>query len=240
VSAPAVSRAYAVVAVSGWLLERLRSSGLVPPRPHVINMGVDLARFTPGPREEARRRLDLDRRDTLLLAVGGLTARKNPLGLLQALGHVRRQRPDVRLVLVGAGPLASAVTVGAERLGLGGAVQLVPAVEHAEVPHWLRAADALVLPSLAEPLGQVVLESLACGRPVVATREGGPAEILPPEVGALVDPRDPGSIADGILDVLARAPGPERCRRAAERHGLDRQAARVDVLLREAAAAGRR
>ena len=70
-------------------------------------------------------------------------------------------------------------------------------VPHDEIPARIAAARVLCAPSLVEPFGQAILEGLATGRPVVATRIGGPAEFVPPAGGVLVDPGDEDDIVDG-------------------------------------------
>lgn len=235
-TAPAVAGASALIAVSRHLADGLRASGIALPPVHVVNMGVDLARFTPGDRAAARERLGLPPGDPLILAVGGLTDRKNPLGLLQALARVRAARPAARLAFVGDGPLARAVDLGAERLGVAGAVVRTGALPHAAVADWVAACDLLALVSRVEPLGIVALEALAGGRPVVATAVGGTREVVPaPRAGRIVDPRDPGAIAGAILSLLDDPPSPSACRDAALAHGLERQAGRVAAILERAA-----
>ncbi|HJZ62061.1 MAG TPA: glycosyltransferase [Miltoncostaeaceae bacterium] len=234
-SAPAIGGAAALIAVSRFLAGELRATGLRLPPVYVASMGVDLERFHPADRAAARARLRLRPAAPLILAAGGLTERKNPLGLLQALALVRRELPDARLALVGDGPLAGAVDAGVARLGLDGAVHRTGPLPHADVAEWMAACDALALPSHVEPLGIVALEALASGRPVVATRVGGAAEVVG-NAGVTVDPMSPRSIADGLLRVLGDPPPPAACRRAAEAHGLDREAARVAAVLQAAAA----
>ena len=230
-------RAAAVIAVSRHLADGLRASGLELPPVHVVNMGVDLARFRPADRTAARARLRLASDGPLVLAVGGLTDRKNPLGLLQAFAHVRAADPAARLAFVGDGPLAGAVDAGARRLGLGHSVIRAGALPHDQVAEWVAACDLLAIVSRVEPLGVAALEALAAGRPVVATRVGGTREVVPdPRAGRVVDPADPAAIARAILALLADPPSPEDCRGAAEPHGLDRQAARVAAILERAAA----
>lgn len=237
-SAPALRRAAAAVAVSGDLAAELRATGVPLPPLHVIDMGVDLDRFAPGDRAAARRRLGLPE-GPLVLAVGGLTERKNPLRLLQAFALLAAERPDARLAYVGDGPLAGALERDARGLGVGPRVVRAGAVDHGAIPDWMRACDVLALPSLTEPLGQVALEALACGRPVVATRAGGTREFVTPEVGAVVDPLRPREIARALAAVLAAPPSPEACRAAAAGHGLPAQAARVHAVLAAAAAGAR-
>ena len=229
-------RAASVIAVSHHLAEELRASGLEIPPLNVVDMGVDLDRIAPRDRAAARARLGLAPAGPLVLAVGGLTDRKNPLGLLQAFARVRAERPDARLAFVGDGPLARAVDAGVRRLGLEAAVLRPGALPHAAVADWVTASDALAIVSRVEPLGVAALEALAAGRPVIATRVGGTREVVPdPDVGRVVDPADPWAIATAILDVLADPPGAEACRRAAEPHGIDVQAAKVEAILRGAA-----
>jgi glycosyltransferase involved in cell wall biosynthesis len=235
-TARALRDASALIAVSRYLADGLRASGLSLPPVSVVNMGVDLNRFTPGDRSEARTRLGLPDRSPVILAVGGLTDRKNPLGLLQSFARVRAARPDSRLVFVGDGPLAGAVDVGVRTLGLDGAVTRTGALPHEEVAEWVAACDLLALVSRVEPLGIVALEALAGGRAVVATSVGGTREVVPdPRAGRIVDPRDPDAIARAILAVLDDPPAPGACRAAALPHGLDRQAARVATILERAA-----
>ncbi len=224
-----------LIAVSEHLAEGLRDSGLTLPPLSVIDMGVDADRFRPGDRDVARAWLGVPAGVPLLLAVGGLTDRKNPLGLLQAFARVRAARPDALLALVGDGPLAGAVDAGARRLGLEGAVLRPGAVPHEAVADWVAACDVLALVSRVEPLGVAALEAMAGGRPVVATRVGGAKEVVPdPEAGRVVDPLDPTAIAAAVLDLLEAPPTPEACRAAAMPHALDRQAARVAEVLERA------
>jgi glycosyltransferase involved in cell wall biosynthesis len=231
-------RAAGVIAVSHHLAEGLHETGLRLPPLDVVNMGVDLDRFAPGDRGAARARLGLTAEGSLVVAVGGLTERKNPLGLLQAFARVRARRPGAMLAFVGDGPLAGAVDAGTRRLGLERAVLRPGALPHAAVADWITACDALAIVSRVEPLGVAALEALAAGRPVIATRVGGTREVVPePGAGRVVDPADPWLIGPAILEVLAAPPAPEACRRAAEPHGIDAQAAKVEAILRRAAAA---
>ncbi len=107
------------------------------------------------------------------------------------------------------------------------------------MPARIAASHVVCQPSLIEPFGQAVLEAMACGRSVVATRIGGPPEFVPPDAGVLVDPADEAALADA-LRAAASFPRPnEAARAAAGEHDVRRQAERVEeVLLR--ASAGRR
>ena len=233
-TAGALVGASSVICVSRYLAAELRASGLGLPPVHIANMGVDLRRFRPADRGAARARRALGD-GPVVLAVGGLTERKNPLRLLQAFRLVRDQRPDATLVFVGDGPLAGSIRTGASRLGLAGSVILPGAVPNAAVADWMAATDVLAIPSLVEPLGVVALEAMASGRPVAATRVGGTAEVVG-RAGTLVDPLDPRSIASGVLALLADPPSVATCVSAAEAQSVDRQALRVADVLTTAAA----
>lgn len=230
-TAAGLSGASAVIAVSEYLAGRLTESGLTLPSLYVANMGVNMGSFTIRNRAAARSRLGLASFGPIILAVGGLTERKDPLTLLLAFARLRDSHPDARLVFVGDGPLRSSVLGGITRLGLDGRVMLTGAIAHDAVAEWMTASDLLALVSRVEPLGVVVLEALASGRPVVATREGGAREVIPPDCGALVPPGNPVAIADALRQVLARPADPETCRDAAARFGLDHQAAIVESVL---------
>jgi glycosyltransferase involved in cell wall biosynthesis len=227
-----IAGAAGIIAVSRYLSDELGATGLPLPPVHVANMGVDLERFTPSDRDVARATLGIGP-GALILAVGGLTERKNPLRLLQAFTKVRATRPDAMLAFVGDGPLRGALDAGIAARDLSAAVMLPGALPHDQVATWLAAADLLALPSLVEPLGIVALEAMASGRPVVATTVGGTVEVVG-RAGAIVDPLDPDAIASGLLDVLADPPSVAVCRAAAALYSVDRQAARVLDVLAEA------
>ena len=106
---------------------------------------------------------------------------------------------------------------------------------HEDVPGWIAAADVVCGPALIEPFGQALLEGLACGKSVVATRIGGPVEFVPPDAGVLVDPLDVGELARALEAAASLPSSNEAARTAAAAHDLSRQAARVEEILRRAA-----
>jgi glycosyltransferase involved in cell wall biosynthesis len=217
----AVRRASAVIAVSDYLRRELEAK--IPAargKTEVVDSGVDLALFrvTPAPNGAPA-----------FVSVGSLTERKNVVRLARAFARVGG---EATLTFVGDGPLRSQLE-GLERVRVAGRVP------HDEIPKHLAAATVLAQPSLLEPLGQSLLEAMACGRSVVATRVGGPPEFVPPEAGVLVDPLDEDGIADGLRRALA-LPAPNLdARAAAERHDVNAQAARVEAILLGAARARR-
>jgi glycosyltransferase involved in cell wall biosynthesis len=212
-----VRRASTVVAVSDYLRRELEER--VPEargKTVVLDSGVDLQRFaSAAPAAELV--------GPAFLHVGSLTERKNVVRLAEAFARSGRGS----LTFVGDGPLRSALE------GRPG-VRVVGRVPHDDVPGWLSAADVVCGPALIEPFGQALLEAMACGRTVVATRIGGPPEFVPPEAGVLVDPLDVGELARA-LELAASFPSPnEAARAAAAEHDLTKQVARVEEILQRA------
>jgi glycosyltransferase involved in cell wall biosynthesis len=215
-----VERAAAVVAVSDYLRRELE--GKVPEargKTEVVDSGVDLERFELSPPPDGSPRF---------LCLGALTERKNVVRLARAFERLG----DGSLTFVGDGPLRWELE-GRARVHLAGRVP------HAEIPARIADAHVVCQPSLIEPFGQAVLEAMACGRSVVATRIGGPREFVTPEAGVLIDPVDEGAIAAG-LERAAALPRPNHAARAeAAKHDVRTQAERIEAIL-ERAARGRR
>ena len=212
-----VGRASTVIAVSEYLRRELEER--LPEargKTEVVDSGVDLERFTAvAPAAELE--------SPAFVHVGSLTERKNVVRLADAFGQLGRGS----LTFVGDGPLRSKLE-GRDR------VRVIGRVAHDAVPGWLSAADVVCGPALVEPFGQALLEALACGKPVVATRIGGPPEFVPADGGVLVDPLDVGELARA-LETAAELPSPnEAARAAAARHDVRLQAARVEEILQRA------
>jgi glycosyltransferase involved in cell wall biosynthesis len=215
-----VRRAATVVCVSDYLRRELElkvheARGKV----EVVSSGVDLERFavTAPPAGPPR-----------FLYVGALTERKNVVRLADAFGRLG----EGTLTFAGDGPLRATLE-GRE------GVRLLGAVPHEEVAGLIADAHVLCQPSLVEPLGQALLEAMACGRAVVATRIGGPPEFVPPEAGILVDPLDVDALTAALRKAAALPRPNEAARAAASEHDVRRQAERIEAVLSRAAA-GRR
>ena len=159
------------------------------------------------------------------LCLGALTERKNVVRLADAFARLG----EGTLTFVGDGPLRAQLE-GRER------VELAGVVPHDEIPARIAAAHVVCQPSLIEPFGQAVLEAMACGRSVVATRIGGPPEFVPPEAGVLVDPLDVEAMTDALRAAAAMPCPNPAARAAAEPHDVRKQAERVEAILERAAA----
>jgi len=216
-----------------WLVERV---GIPAARVVTIHNGVDTTRFVEGDRERAREALGLPPASPVVGTVGRLDPVKDHLGLVDAFRRIRARRPDAVLVIAGDGPLRDALRRAVTAAGLGAAVRLLG--ERADVPRVLAALDVFVLPSLAEGISNTVLEAMACGLPVVATRVGGNPELVEDGVtGRLVAARQPAALSAAVLEylddpVLARLHGKAGRQRAVAEFSLERMATRYLALYR--------
>jgi len=220
-----VRRAAAVIAVSDWLRRELeRRVADAAGKTEVVDMGVDLERFSVRDAAAARRAVGWEPVGTAFLCLGALTARKNVLRLARAF----ERRGEGELAFVGDGELRGALE------GRPG-IRVVGRVPHDRVPTWIAACDVLCQPSLVEPFGLATLEAMAAGRSVVATRVGGPPEFVAEEAGVLVDPEDEDAVVDAMEQAASRPRPNLAARDAASEHDVKRQAARVEAILERAA-----
>ncbi|MDR3445568.1 MULTISPECIES: glycosyltransferase family 4 protein [unclassified Dyella] len=201
----ALRGAQGVVAVSQALADKVVELGVDPSRVHVIYNGVEPNLFHPGSLSEARAKLSLPQDERIILYVGNLKDTKGCLDLLEAFPRVLLTHPDANLLFIGAGPSREALLQRAAALGCQNRVRLVGAIEHFALGDWFRAADLLCLPSHNEGVPNVVLEAMACGTPVVATRVGGIPEVLPEHAGVLVDAHDRIGLEGALVDALGRS-----------------------------------
>ncbi len=206
--------AAAIISVSDEMAELAAGHGVERARIHVIPNGVDAAVFAPRDRLEARRQLGLDAAGRYVVCVASVQAAKGMRELAQAMASAPR---DVKLLLVGSTTDAPAfvrelVTLGAS-LGLAGRIVFAGSQAHDRVGLYLAAADVSVLASHAEGCPNAVLESLACGVPVIATAVGHvPQMIAPGRNGLIVPPRDAAALATAINQSLGRQWSPQEIR----------------------------
>jgi len=201
-TAHVLSRADAVIAVSGDLSAKVAALGAERDRIHVLHNGVDTERFHPISGDEARRRLRLDRAARWIVFIGNLVPVKGLDLLLAALARLGNQA--IRAALVGSGPSRRRLERQARSVGVSERVTFAGERPHEEIPLWLNAADVTCLPSRNEGCPNVVLESLACGRPVVASRVGAVPDLVGPDSGIVVEPDDAAALAHGLRSALER------------------------------------
>jgi teichuronic acid biosynthesis glycosyltransferase TuaC len=197
-----LERAAGIITVSSALKDAVLQLGASPDRVRVIPNGVDLGRFYPIDRSEARRTLRLPGDARIIVSVGGLAAHKGFLSLVRAVATLVPRIPELKLYIVGEGPLRKELEQEARTLVVESNVQLVGSCNNDRLVQWYNAADLMCLASTREGLPNVVLESLACGTPLVATRVGGiPEVITSPQLGVLVGP-DLDSLVAGLETAL--------------------------------------
>lgn len=214
--------------------------GADPARVHVVEPGVDLERFRPGPpgaREDARRRLGLPTDRPVVLFAGRVQPLKAPDVLVRALGALRASGRPVPLLVVLGGPSGRPTAVRELRalavtLGVDDDVVVRPPAPRDELVTWYRAADLVAMPSRSESFGLVAVEAQASGTPVLAAAVGGLRTVVDDDVsGRLVVGHDPEDWADVVADALADAPRRARwavgARQVAERYAWSTAADQV-------------
>ena len=174
-----------------------------PARIRAIPNGCDATIFHPRDGNEARAALGIDADAELVVYVGRLVPEKGLRELLDAMATLAPQRPKLQLALVGEGPMRAELDakVAADSTLR---VHLPGAQGPHEVARWMAASDLVTLPSYSEGHPNVLVEALACGRPVVATPVGGIPEVVDADCGLLVAARDPIALAAGLRDALER------------------------------------
>ena len=210
----AAQQAAAVIAVSPRLKEGLVALGVDEAKIVVLRNGVDLELFKPDDQGAASERCGLPRSGRIAACVGNLLPVKGQALAIEALAHL----PDWHLVLVGDGPTRGQLVSLSQRLGVDGRVRFIPTMPQKDLRHLYSSIDVLLLPSEREGWPNVVLEALACGRPVVATDAGAVGEMLSdPRVGRVVRGRDPAPFAAAVTDMLSSAGSCEEIRSHASR-----------------------
>jgi glycosyltransferase involved in cell wall biosynthesis len=205
----ALPRAARVIAVSKPLAEQVRALGVAPERIDVIRNGIDRGAFRPRDRAEARASLGLEGDEPIVLYVGHVTREKGAYDLVRAIALGSPRLREAHLVVLGDGSGFEECRELAQELGI--RASFVGARPHDEVATWLGACDVLALPSWNEGMPNVVLEALASGRPVVASRVGGIPDVIDSDAsGRLVPPRDPEALARALERVLGEPHDPER------------------------------
>jgi glycosyltransferase involved in cell wall biosynthesis len=165
---------------------------------------------------------------TRFLFMGRMVKLKAIDVLIDALHLVVQSGTDVRLDLVGDGPVRASAEEQVARLGLADRVTFHGWVPQADCPARLRETDALVMPSIHECGGAVVLEAMACGIPAIATDWGGPADYLDETCGILVPPTSREALVSGFAEAMTRLAADPELRRSMGRNGRERIVAEYD------------
>jgi glycosyltransferase involved in cell wall biosynthesis len=230
----------ALVAVSPQVRDDLVALGIARRGKFaVVRLGIELERRVlagPGAREETRRLLGVPEGRFLVGWVGRMTGVKRTNDVLRALELLRERGVDAGLCLVGDGPDRDGVERTAHRLGIARYCLYLGYQE--EIARWYAAVDAVVLPSANEGTPVSVIEALAAGRPVVATRVGGVPDVVTDGAdGFLVEVGDVAALADRLARLAADAGLRESMGAAGRagvlsRYAVDRLVDDVDRLYR--------
>jgi teichuronic acid biosynthesis glycosyltransferase TuaC len=212
----AASNAAGMITVCNALREEMMGLGISGERIVALRNGVDLQRFQPMDRAAARASLGID--GFTVISVGVLDPRKAHDLTIGALPLM----PDVKLLIAGIGPERRKLEAQAERLGVADRVKFLGAVAQTELKHYYNAADAMVLASSREGWANVLLESMACGTPVVASNVWGTPEVVAaPAAGVLMRERTSQGIAEAMARLRGAYPEHAATRRYAEDFSWD-------------------
>lgn len=206
----AAKQANASVTVCKALKDSMVEMGAEEAKIHVYRNGVDLELFKILDKTQCREKYELTKKT--LVSVGHLIERKGHHLIIEAM----QELPDYNLLIVGEGVEESSLKRLVEKLKLGNQVRFLGEKTQQELTNIYNAADVMVLASSREGWANVLLESMACGTPVVATDIWGTPEVVQsPEAGVLVK-RTPESIAQGIDTLFENYPDREKTREYAE------------------------
>ncbi len=194
-----------IVTVSRDLCATAISMGADPQATRAVVNGCDLSVFHPMDQMEARKQLGISPEAETVVYIGRMDVKKGLRELVEAAKLLHSGRPNLQVYLIGHGPDRLLIENAIRARNAAAYIHLLPACGFNDVAVWMTASDLITLPSYMEGCPNVVLEALACGRPVVATRVGGIPEILNNASGELVPPRDSSALAQAIGSVLDRS-----------------------------------
>ncbi len=194
-------RAAAIVAVSRAVAAVLERGGIAADRIHVVPDGVDVHRSVTPATRETLETLGVPREALVVVQVAQLVGHKDPLNFVRAMARARERVPSIHGLLVGDGPLRADVEREIHALGLDAVVHL--AGYRTDADALLAAADVATLSSREEGMGSVLLDALAFGVPIAATRAGGiPEVIIDGDSGVLAERENPAALGDAIASIL--------------------------------------
>ncbi len=201
----AIAGADAMITVSEAMRQySIRTYDAAPEKVHTIVNGFNTQVFKPMDQAALRTKLGVAQDEHLLVYVGRFVEAKGLRELISAFQTFAAADPKASLALVGDGNMRDELVSIVQSSGLASRVHLPGGQPPEQVAEWINAADALTLPSWSEGYPNVVVEAVACGRPVIGTDVGGMREILDDHNGIVVPPRDAPALARAFADCFAR------------------------------------
>ena len=220
-----------IILISNWMNSFIRSDKAV-----VVHNTVDIADFQH--LDPDRIRLEFNIKNKIIVFIGSLEERKGIKYLLKAFPLIKASVPDVKLLIVGK-PLPGQKGYLNMLKGLAKDPNIIFAGTRPDVYDIIAAGDILAAPSLSEPFGRIVIEAMACGKPVVATNVGGIPEIIEDgKTGILVPPKDEKAFADAAIKLftskdLAGSMGAAGRKRAEQYFNIGNQVKEIEGILDE-------
>jgi L-malate glycosyltransferase len=199
-------------------LEKMRDPSVFEAKTHVIPIGINTSAFTPSPLPEHR---------SILLI--NPSRHKGVFVMVEAFRHVLHAIPDCKLILAGSSPEIDAVKKEAARLGVLQSIEFSGPYKREDVPAIMRGCTVFCVPSFGEPFGQVTLEAMACGRPVVGTDAGGSRYLINERGGRKVPVGDAEALSRSLIEVL-QSPELARAMGAYNRHVAETEYAWPSVI----------
>jgi len=193
-----------IIAVSEALKRRMIELGVPEEKIQFIGNGVETELFRVRDRQETRRRLGLPEDARILVSVASLRESKGHQHVIAALAEIVPRHPELKLYIVGEGDDRARIERQVKEIGLHERVILVGNRKNEEIPLWFNAADASILASSQEGWPNVILESLACGTPVIGTPVGQIPEILHSGDLGILCKQDAQAIASAIESALSQ------------------------------------
>lgn len=180
-----------VTAISNYLAQYVRFQNPKVPIKVIAN-GVDLKQF-----------LVKDKKENTIITISRLVEKNGVGDLIEAMVMVRNKILDVKLMIIGSGPLERSLKLKIKNLNLENNVEFLGEISNDQLPQYLAKASIFVRPSLSEGLGTAFLEAMAAGLPIVGTSVGGITDFLKDgETGLFCNPKDPESVADKIVMLI--------------------------------------
>jgi glycosyltransferase involved in cell wall biosynthesis len=207
VSSRVIDEADSLITVSSALAHKAMGMGHMKDGPHVMYNGIDTTRFfMSGNREELKKNIGIPAGCKVISFIGRCERNKGIYELFEAFAGLHDMF-DLCLLIVGDGGDSSGIRKMAGDRGLDGKVFLTGKVSHDAVPKYLNMSDLFALPSYSEGMPNALLEAMACGLPIVATRVGGIPEVIAHErEGLLCDPENAISLRE-CMERILRNPG---------------------------------